>query len=164
VGEHLLNCPGWSRNWLKVPLRAGANPALGSILSAKTAFPLTRDCVSTMTAWMKSPANTAIADFEFTTFPGSLRFPRQSAIADGYGDWIIAPTTVNHNITKGALLDRIMSIRARIGPTHCLGSATTVHTYYPDAREEITQGKTCQENAYCIDQCVKVSGISEPPF
>ncbi|UKZ66477.1 uncharacterized protein TrAtP1_007650 [Trichoderma atroviride] len=54
-----------------------------------------------MTAWMKYPANTAIANFEFITFPGSLRFPCQVAIADGFGEWIIAPTTINHGITKG---------------------------------------------------------------
>ncbi|KAF4423736.1 hypothetical protein F53441_14254 [Fusarium austroafricanum] len=88
-----------------------------------------------MTAWMKYPANTAIADFEFITFPGSLRFPCQVAIADGYGEWIIAPTTINHGIIKGALLDRFTP-------------------YYPGKREEITQGKSCQEIADLINQYV----------
>lgn len=83
--KHMSDCPGWSRNWLKVPLRAGSSPALGAILSPKTEFPLLRECVSTMTAWMKYPANTVIADFEFITFPGSLIFPCQVAIADGDG-------------------------------------------------------------------------------
>ncbi|KAJ9139075.1 hypothetical protein NKR23_g8137 [Pleurostoma richardsiae] len=110
-----------------------------------------------MTAWMKYPANTAIADFEFITFPGSLRFPCQVAIADGYGEWIIAPTTINHGITKGALLERIMSIRARTGPSRCIGAAT-VHTNYTGRPEEITQGKSCQEIADLIDQYVKKHG------
>lgn len=163
VDKHMSDCPGWSRNWNKVPLRAGPSPAPGAILAPKTKFPLLRDCVSTMTAWMKYPANTAIADFEFITFPGSLRFPCQVAIADGYGEWIIAPTTINHGITKGALLDRIMSIRALTGPSRCIGAAT-VHTYYPGRREEITQGKSCQEIADLIDQYVKVSKMSKPLF
>lgn len=37
-------------------------------------------------------------------------------------------------------------------------------TTYPGRREEITQGKSCQEIADLIDQYVKVSKISKPLF
>lgn len=135
VDKHMSDCPGWIRTWNKVPLRAGSSPASGAFLSPETEFPLVRECVSTMAASMKYPANTAIADFEFITFPSSLRFPCQVAIADGYGEWIIAPATINHGVTKCALLDRIMSIRARSRPSRSIGAAT-VHTYYPRRQDD----------------------------
>ncbi|KAL2281743.1 hypothetical protein FJTKL_11419 [Diaporthe vaccinii] len=50
-----------------------------------------------------------------------------------------------------------MSIRARTGPSRCIGAAT-VHTYYPGRPEEITQGKSCQKIADLIDQYVKKHG------
>ncbi|KAG8413958.1 hypothetical protein J3458_011615 [Metarhizium acridum] len=45
VDKHMSDCPGWSRNWNKVPLRAVPSPALGAILLPKTEFPLLRDCL-----------------------------------------------------------------------------------------------------------------------
>ncbi|KAH8819303.1 hypothetical protein F5884DRAFT_848631 [Xylogone sp. PMI_703] len=109
-----------------------------------------------MTAWMTNPKNTAIADFEFLTFPGIGEYPCQVAIANGYGNWIVPPTTINHGITKGTLLDQLMSVRSFQGKVRYF-SATTVNTHYPGRRDEITGGMTYPEIMDLICKYINVS-------
>lgn len=105
-----------------------------------------------MTAWMEQPANTMVADFEYIISPGAKLIPLQVAIADGYGKWIIPPTTIDHGITKGAFLDKTREISS----AHRHMGSSMIHKFYPGGLDEMTKGMTCQEIADLIDQHVKV--------
>jgi hypothetical protein len=160
VDDHLTDCKGWKTIALRVPLNVKPSCAIGAVLSPTTKFPLLEEYISTMTAWMESPTNTAIADFEYLTLHGFGKVPCQVAIVDGYGEWIIPPTTINHGITKGELLAKVMSVREMTGLFR-YSMTSMVHTHYHGRRDEITKGMSCHEIADLMDKYVKVGQVTE---
>lgn len=109
---HLAQCrgprmEGWgpSQKSRSLP-RLDPSQVTNIILASATKYPMPQGCMSTMTAWMEKPLNIAVADFEFLLFPDGTYFPLQVAIANGYGSWIVPRSTINHRVTKRALLEK----------------------------------------------------------
>jgi hypothetical protein len=107
----------------------------------------------TMTAWMEKPLNMAVADFEFLLFTDGTFFPLQVAIANGYGSWIVPRSTINHRVTKRALLEKVhlLSYGNQRGMWVSL-----VHKFYTGDLDDTTEGLTCHEIAELINQYTKV--------
>ncbi|KAI1421484.1 hypothetical protein F5Y12DRAFT_767330 [Xylaria sp. FL1777] len=103
--EHLIYCRGWNSIDTSICLNIETGHISSTVLSRTTRYPSQKGFISTMTAWMTNPENTAIADFEFFKFTSIGEYPCQVAIANGYGNWFVPPTTINHGITKGTLLN-----------------------------------------------------------
>ncbi|KAI0426597.1 hypothetical protein F5Y09DRAFT_59364 [Xylaria sp. FL1042] len=78
--EHLTYCLRWKSTNASMRLSTEPGRASSTLLSETTKFPLLRGLICTMTAWMTNPENTAIADFEFFSFPGVKEIPCQVAI------------------------------------------------------------------------------------
>lgn len=94
-----------------------------------------------------------VADFEFFPLSGGGVFPLQIAIADGYCNWIIPPTTISYKTTKGELLERAKMMLST--KTRYMGAAL-INKFYPGDRDDPTEGLTFVEIGDIFQQYVEV--------